>query len=192
MSQEGRRAPKIMVIRHAEKPPGSPPPHGVDEEGEHESESLTVRGWQRAGALAALLATPDGTPRDAQLAEPRFIYASTPSKRNGSRRSLETVTPLAEKLSLRVNDSFSKHDYAEMLEEAFACRGVVLISWQHDFIPEIANVILGDRTTAPQEWDDQRYDVTWVFDRDPESGLYSFTQVPQNLLPGDRLLPIKD
>jgi hypothetical protein len=191
MAQDERRPPKIMLLRHAEKPPGSPPPHGVTEEGKYEDESLTVRGWQRAGALAALLATPDGVPRDPLLAEPRFIFASTPSRRNGSRRSLETVTPLAERLCLRVNVSYARDDYEEMLEEVFTCRGVVLISWQHDIIPKIANHILGDQTTAPQEWDTERYDLTWVFDRDPQSGLYSFTQAPQNLLAGDRPQPIR-
>jgi hypothetical protein len=191
MSEELRRVEKIMVIRHAEKPTGSPPPYGVTEEGEHEDESLTVRGWQRAGALAALLASRECALRDPALAEPRFIYASKPTKRNGSRRSLETVTPLAERLCLRVNDNFPKGDYAEMLEEVFLYRGVVLISWQHDFLPEIANRVLGDRTTAPQEWPDDRYDVIWVFDRDATTGRYTFTQVPQNLLLGDRALPIR-
>ena len=37
-------APKIMLIRHAEKPEDDPPPHGVDIDGDHDSESLTVRG----------------------------------------------------------------------------------------------------------------------------------------------------
>ena len=191
MNEELRRAAKIMVIRHAEKPTDEAP-CGVTEEGERESESLTVRGWQRAGALAALLAPPDGTLREPALAEPRFIYASKPTKRNGSRRSVETVTPLAAKLSLLVNTNFQRDEYAEMLEDVFVCRGVVLISWQHDFIPLIARALLGQQATAaPHEWDVDRYDLIWVFDRDPETGLYSFTQVPQNLLAGDRLSPIR-
>ena len=190
MSEELRRAAKIMVIRHAEKPTDEAV-CGVTEEGERESESLTVRGWQRAGALAALLAS-DGPLRDPALAEPRFIYASKPTKRNGSRRSMETVTPLAAKLSLLVNTNFQRDEYAEMLEEVFACRGVVLISWQHDYIPLIARAVLGQQATAaPGEWDVDRYDLIWVFDRDPETGLYSFTQVPQDLLAGDRLTPIR-
>jgi broad specificity phosphatase PhoE len=191
MSEDFRRAEKIMVVRHAEKPTNSPPPYGVTDEGEREGESLAVRGWQRAGALAALLAPQDGSFQHPSLAEPRFIYASRPTKRNGSRRPLETITPLAEKLAIRVNDHFPKGDYEEMLEEVLLCRGVVLVSWQHEFIPKIANRVLGDETTAPQEWPAERYDVIWVFDRDQTSGLYTFTQAPQNLLMGDRLLPIR-
>lgn len=191
MSEDFRRATKIMLLRHAEKPLDSEWPCGVTEEGERESESLTIRGWQRAGALACLLAPPGGACLDPRLAEPRFLYASKPTKRNGSRRSLETITPLAEKLSVRVNDKYTKAEYEEMLEEAMLCHGVVLISWQHDYLPLIANSILGDETTAPQGWPVERYDLIWVFDRDPATGRYAFTQVPQNLLAGDRAIPVR-
>lgn len=180
-----------MVIRHGEKPTGSPPPYGVTDEGEREGESLTVRGWQRAGALVALLAPSDGSFPDPALASPQFIYASKPTKRNGSRRPFETVGPLAERLAIRVNTNFPKADYEEMLEEVFLCRGAVLVSWQHEFIPKMANRILGDKTTAPQDWPDDRYDLVWVFERDPASGLYDFTQVPQNLLMGDWAVPVR-
>lgn len=191
MSEDFRRATKIMLLRHAEKPVDSEGPCGVTEEGERESESLTVRGWQRAGALACLLAPSGAACRDPRLAEPRFLFASKPTRRNGSRRSLETITPLADKLCVKVNDNYMKGEYAEMLEEATLCPGVVLISWQHDYLPLIANGIVGDDTTAPQEWPVERYDVIWVFDRDPATGRYSFDQVPQSLLAGDRVIPVR-
>ena len=63
--------------------------------------------------------------------------------------------------------------------------------WQQDYIPKIANYILGNKTTAPQDWPDDRFDMVWVFDRDPATALYSFRQVPQNLLMGDWATPIK-
>ncbi len=180
-----------MLIRHAEKPPHSPPPYGVTDEGERESESLTVRGWQRAGALAVLFAPAGGSFQDPALAEPQFLYASKPKKRNGSRRPLETITPLAEKLAIRINANFPKPDADEMLEEAFLCDGVVLVCWQQEFIPQIANRILGDTTTAPQDWPEDRFDMVWVFDRDDATGRYDFKQVPQNLLLGDWAIPIR-
>ncbi|MDQ3806320.1 MAG: histidine phosphatase family protein [Acidobacteriota bacterium] len=191
MSEPLRRASKIMLIRHAEKPPHSPPPYGVTDEGERESESLTVRGWQRAGALAVLFAPAGGSFQDPALAEPQFLYASKPKKRNGSRRPLETITPLAEKLAIRINANFPKPDADEMLEEAFLCDGVVLVCWQQEFIPQIANRILGDTTTAPQDWPEDRFDMVWVFDRDDATGRYDFKQVPQNLLLGDWAIPIR-
>jgi hypothetical protein len=54
----GVKAPKIMIIRHAEKPAGKVA--GVDEAGESSGHHLSVRGWQRAGALACLFAPAQG------------------------------------------------------------------------------------------------------------------------------------
>lgn len=48
-------APLIMLIRHAEKPAASGVPYGVEPDGSQDAESLTVAGWQRAGALVGLL-----------------------------------------------------------------------------------------------------------------------------------------
>lgn len=191
MSGNLRQATKIMLIRHAEKPTDSPQQHGVTFEGEREKESLTVRGWQRAGALVSLFAPSNSVLQDSSLAEPQFLYASKPVKRNGSRRPVETITPLAEKLAIRINSNFQKDEPKEMLEEVFLCAGAVLICWQHEYIPKIANHILGDKTTAPQEWPEDRFDMVWVFDLDATSSRYSFKQVPQNLLMGDWAIPIK-
>ncbi|HKQ52380.1 MAG TPA: histidine phosphatase family protein [Pyrinomonadaceae bacterium] len=191
MGETARHATKIMLMRHGEKPTNDPPPYGVTVDGERESESLTVRGWQRAGALAAFFAPADNSFQDPALARPQFIYASTPTKRQGSRRSVETMTPLAEKLAIRINANYPKLEFDRMLEEAFLCSGVVLICWQHELLPKIANRILGDQKTAPQEWPEDRYDMVWVFDRDATSGRYDFKQVPQNLLMGDWSIPIR-
>ncbi|HKR00500.1 MAG TPA: hypothetical protein VJT09_07490 [Pyrinomonadaceae bacterium] len=190
MTSSQRQATKIMIIRHAEKP-SDPPPHGVTADGEREKESLTVRGWQRAGALASFFAPANGSFQDPALEVPQFLYASKPSKRNGSRRPIETITPLAEKLAIRINSNYSKDEDKEMLEEAFLCAGVVLVCWQHDFIPKIANHILGNKATAPQDWPEDRFDMVWVFARDSASTHYDFKQVPQNLLMGDWAIPIK-
>ena len=56
----------------------------------------------------------------------------------------------------------------------------------------MANHILGDTTTVPQKWPGHRFDVVWVFDLDPASKTYSFTQVTQCLLAGDSDQPISD
>lgn len=75
-------ATKIMLIRHAEKPNGGT--HGVDPSGERDDEDLTVRGWQRAGALARLFLPASGTFSDPRLATPHTIFASGAGKHSKS------------------------------------------------------------------------------------------------------------
>jgi hypothetical protein len=80
-----------------------------------------------------------------------------------------------------------------------ACGGTALICWQHEDIPSIANVIMGNDTTVPQKWPGDRFDVVWVLDLiievgsdSPSSSSYAFSQVPQSLLAGDSPDPIQD
>src|SRR5690349_18544807 len=108
MSEPLRRAAKIMVMRHAEKPATDLTPYGVTLQGERDKESLAVRGWQRAGALANFFAPTDGHFQDPSLAEPQFLYASKPLRRRGSKRSTQTITPLAEKLAIKINTKFPR------------------------------------------------------------------------------------
>jgi hypothetical protein len=191
MSKRTKKAIKIMVMRHAEKPAKDGAPHGVTLEGKPNKESLQPIGWQRAGALANLFAPANGAMQNASLAKPQFLYASKPLQRKGSRRPLQTIMPLAEKLSLPINLHYERNEIEEVLEEIFSCRGVVLMCWQREYIPEIASYILGTKKGVPQTWPEDRFDVTWVFDLDRSSGKYKFRQIPQRLLRGDSAAPIK-
>jgi len=191
MTKRLPRATKIMLVRHAEKPATDLSPYGVTLEGERSKESLAPRGWQRAGALANLLAPSNRRFQHHSLAQPKFIYTSKFIKRRGSRRPIETITPLAEKLAIGINSNFPRFKFAEMLEEVFRCNGVVLICWQREYIPKIAVEIVGNNTAIPQVWPEERFDLIWVFDRDRPSAKYRFKQVPQRLLMGDQVTPIK-
>lgn len=181
---------KIMLVRHAEKPSKDGVPFGVTRDGVKSTESLEVRGWERAGALANLLAPADGHFQHTSLAKPQFLFTSRPLKRKGSRRPIETITPLSEKLVLVINAEFARGDYEEMVDQVFSCKGVVLICWQREYIPEIAAYILGNQKAAPQAWPEDRFDLVWVFDLDRRTRKYNFKQVPQMLLAGDLRAPI--
>ena len=190
MKKTTRRSTKILLIRHAEKPAKDDPPFGVTLNGDRSKESLEVRGWQRAGALTHLLAPLDGRFQHPELAKPQFLYASKPVKRRGSRRPMETIIPLAEKLRIEINSEYRRSEFEEMLDEVFLHRGVVLICWQREYIPGIASYILDYQRYVP-EWPEDRFDMFWVFDLDPSSGKYKFKQVPQRLLAGDRITQIR-
>jgi hypothetical protein len=178
-------------MRHAEKPARDSAPFGVTRKGERSKESLEVRGWQRAGALASVLAPADNHFQNALLAKPQFLYASKPLRRRGSRRPLETITPLAEKLAIKINTNFSRSDFDEMIDEVFLLNGVVLICWQREYIPQIAAHILGKKGVAPSFWPEDRFDMIWVFELDRSATKYKFKQLPQKLLKGDSATPIK-
>jgi hypothetical protein len=190
MGTSRKLATKIMLLRHAEKPGKDSAPFGVTPAGERNKESLEVRGWQRAGALANLLAPADEHFANAALAKPRFLFASKPLRRKGSRRPIETLTPLAEKLAVKINSSFPRNEYEEMIDKVVTCQGVVLICWQREYIPAIAAYILGHNKSAPQNWPENCFDMIWVFDLDRASGKYKFKPVPQRLLKGDSAKPI--
>lgn len=191
MTKTIRKATKIMLIRHAEKPAKDFTPYGVTLNGERSQESLDVRGWQRAGAFTSLFAPTDGHFQHASLARPRFLYASKFLRRKGSKRPIQTITPLADKLGIGINDDFRRSDFESMLEEVFLCKGIVLICWQREYIPSIALHILGGRKIAPRVWPEDRFDLVWVFDLNRSSTGYGFKQVPQKLLMGDSATRIR-
>jgi hypothetical protein len=186
------KAPKIMIIRHAEKPVG----HfaGVKEAGASSAHDLIVRGWQRAGALACLFAPAQGPLQNSLLARPAFIFASAavddPVPGNSrSHRPQETVKALAELIGVEVDLRFSKGEEKALAAAAMACDGPVLIAWQHENISVIANAIPGPKV-APPTWPAERFDVVFVFTLNPSDGMYAFAQVPQRLLAGDSAHPI--
>ena len=191
MKKKTRRSTKIFLIRHAEKPAKDSAPYGVTKKGDRSKESLEVRGWQRAGALTNLFAPADSHFQHSALSKPQFLYASKPVKRRGSRRPVETITPLAEKLGVKINSEYRRFEVKSMLEDVFSHRGVVLICWQREFIPHIAAHIMDSKKAVPNDWPEDRFDLIWVFDLVRSSGKYKFRQVPQRLLSGDRVSRVR-
>lgn len=190
MDQLESSAAKIMIIRHAEKQPDSPPPHGVNSDGIQDDEALIARGWQRAGALAVLFAPSNGPFQSPNIATPQFVYASKVGRHSNSERPEETVTPLVVKLGSGVSENFNfyKGQEPDVADSALACNGIVLICWEHKSIPAIVGKIPispNNKLPVPQEWPDDRYDVMWIFDFDSDVEGYLFDQVPQLLLAGD-------
>jgi hypothetical protein len=176
---------KIMIIRHGEKPSGDDSIRGVSEDGSHDPNELSVRGWQRSGALVGLFAPPSGQFVHQNLAKPDVIFASAASGHIESLRSQHTVQPLAQSLGKHVNLHHTRGEEKALLEEVLATDGVVLVAWEHGAIIDIANRLLGDERTAPQKWPDSRFDLVWVFDRRSHPDGWTFAQVAQRLLPGD-------
>jgi hypothetical protein len=181
--------PKVMLIRHAEKPGDPLPSFGVKEDGTRSQHSIVVQGWQRAGALIAFFAAPTL----AEIAVPAHLYAASfdksadPSSTSDvedisrSRRAIETITPLAHRLGLTADQTFAVGDEDRLSADLLLRDGVVLVAWEHKHLPVIAAHLT---PAAPNTWPGDRFDVVWVFDRE-SSGSYRFLQVAQKLLAGD-------
>jgi hypothetical protein len=173
-------ATDIMLIRHAEKPDDKD--GGVDQKGNPDKHNLIVHGWQRAGGLVQFFANsrdPNGP-----IKRPATIFATEPTTGSDSKRPLHTVTPLANFLGIDIDSDIAEGSEQDLVNNASASDGVVLIAWHHGKIPAIANLILQNQS-APQKWPSDRFDVVWIFSRAAANAPWTFSQAPQLLLSGD-------
>lgn len=127
-----------------------------------------------------------GRPRGSSRAPSRAwisIFAPDPGQ-SGSRRSLETVTPLAAALNLAVDARFAPTQTAPVADAIRASSGSVLVAWKHEQIVDIITA-LGTVSPTPPQWPGSRFDLVYVLTRDGDG--WRFSQFPQMLLAGDRL-----
>ena len=168
---------RIMIIRHAEEHEVD----GITEEGQADPQSLTVRGWQRAGALVPFFCS-----GERGVCTPDTIFASAIAPGSQSRRPQQTVAPLSAVLRERgrfsYSDAFAKPDTGALMAEVMTQSGIVLIAWNHSRIADCI-AALPNPPQAPGKWPDDRYDLVWVLE--PTDRGWAFCEVPQHLLAGD-------
>src|SRR5262249_27755529 len=154
----GKYPQHILLIRHAEKT------------GDKEDIHLAKKGQERADVLYQLFETskerPDPFPK------PDFIFAASHAK--DSHRPVETVTPLAMKWKLPINDKYTsklpampkKEDGKDTPGKAEGMLGLrdevfgdakyfgktILVCWRHSTISELAKTLKASK--APDKWED--------------------------------------
>lgn len=169
----------IMFIRHAEKPDKAE--KGVTPDGEHDEHSLSVRGWTRAGALAALFAN-----TRSPLALPARVIATAPSHSYKSKREHDTALPTANRLGLTIDAREVPEDYAQLVQELHSSSEPTLIVWHHGTIPDfVRSFPLTNADQVPSAWPEDRFDLIWILS--PSDDHYEWQQVEQRLLDGDVL-----
>ncbi len=167
---EGNPPAAVILMRHAEKPVG-----------DTKSPDLTETGFARARALPTLFIPVPGT-GPAKFPKPDAIFASAPSKH--SNRPVETVTPLAQALHLRIQDDYADLETGplarKVLSGAYAGK-VVVIAWHHGELPHLAEAF--GVQDVPHHWDpdvfDRIWEIRWL------DGKPVMLQLPERLLPGD-------
>ena len=157
------RPKQILLIRHGEKT------------GLKTDMDLNPRGFARAAALSRLF------PK--QFETPDFIFATQVSAH--SNRPVETVTPLAKSLHLKIDNRFGEDDYSPLAREllskpAYSVK-TVLVCWHHGKIPELAAALGVPHPPSP--WPDTQFDRVWKIQYDGAAA--TMTDLPQHLLDGD-------
>jgi hypothetical protein len=171
LSQTAWATPKkIMVIRHGEKPVT----------GNH----LSAQGKARARALVKYFETsPDVT-------IPDVIFAMTPGSEDESMRPIETVTPLAESLGLKIKSEYTRDEIKPLVKKIMKSRKydgkTVLICWEHRRISKLVHRLGVD--PKPADWPDDVFDQVWEIDfagDSKHSKIKSFQEITQKIsLPG--------
>jgi hypothetical protein len=156
----------IFIIRHAEKLPNG-------------DTDLSPAGYARAQLLLKTFIPSDGRPA---LPTPQFIFAAAPSIH--SNRSALTVIPLADALHLEINQDFKDHRYADLAAELLSGKyagKVVLVSWHHGKIPELATAL--GATPPYNPWPEEQFDRIWRIDY--VNGKATLRDLPYAVMPGD-------
>ncbi len=189
MTRRATTSRRIMIIRHAEKPGDADPDHGVSLYGVHDKHDLTVRGWQRAGALVRFFA-PIGAGGDPGISVPATIMASAATPTSPSLRAQHTVRPLAAALGIGMVVAHADGEEPSIAAAAIAAPFPVLIAWHHNHIVRLVRALGGKAIECPAAWPDDRFDLVWVLDQAEPATPWTFSQRAQRLLPGDRDQPI--
>ena len=95
---------------------------------------------------------------------PVAVYAEAPHKNATTTRSIQTCTPIAQALGVRVLTNYTKKQYdssaQDILNNPQYSGKTVLICWEHKMIPFIVNA-LGVQP-MPTPWSDNVFDRTAV------------------------------
>jgi hypothetical protein len=185
----------VLVIRHAEKPDHGGSGPGLTADGDKDKRSLVIRGWQRAGAWAALFGA--GHADAITYPAPARIYAADPADGEDgepSQRPFETIVPLAARLGLTPITKWGYGDEGQVAADLSDFAGVSMVCWEHKaIITSLLPALLAGQQVAdlPPKWDGERFDVVLRLDRPNPGAAWSFRQLFPRLLAGDSAKPVQ-
>ncbi len=163
---------RILIIRHGEEHAEA----GVDERNKPDEHSLTIRGWQRAGALVRFF-----HPRDGRSdLTPDTIHASKIASGSETKRPQQTVAPLAASLDVAVRAEHAKGDEGTLMADVLREEGTVLVAWEHSRIPDLVDALPDPPAGVPGEWPKAHYDLVWAFTREGKG--WRFDVIEQDVL----------
>lgn len=165
---------QVVIIRHAEKPLNG--------------NEVNQQGCERAFSLPAFFIN---NAIVNQYGKPVALFAAQPDKVGGSLRPIETLAPTAQALGLPILDSATRVNYASMIQSILNSPqykgATILISWEHNAIPGLAQALGASLTPNTSNWPGQVFDEAWVLSFHKKSGkrLVTLNIIPEAVLPGD-------
>lgn len=149
----------LLLMRHCEKEG----PRTTD--ARDGTEHCSYIGYERAAHLASLF----GEGRKARWPAPAHLFALTPERAGGGGhlnfREWETLKPLSDRSGV-VSELHGRwslpQQYFELLRSGDLCGRVAVVSWKHEFIPELArNLGCGPRNGCPAGFSEDDFDSVW-------------------------------
>lgn len=169
----------IIVLRHGEKDDNADGKDDILHE-------LSAKGRQRAEAFKAQWLAGK---QPAGLPKPDRCIASKGT--TASNRPLKTIQPYQQAAGLPMNTRYDAEKDYKTLGPWLAQRlDVTMVCLEHSAIVKTCKLFGKISPGLPKAWDDKRFDMYWVFTSDDGKN-WTFTQVPELLLPGDKATPIK-
>ena len=160
---------QIVIVRHGEKT--------------EPSNELNTQGCERAFSLPNFFLR---NPIILKFGAPIAIYAARPDSIDGSVRSIQTIAPTANQLGLSIHDSYTRLDYPAITQDIMNSSAynnkTVLISWEHDAIPGLAQAFGVTLESWTKSWPDNVFDEAWIIDLAEGSTLQI---IPENVLSTD-------
>lgn len=153
----------LVLMRHCEKNglvQDENVVHAISEE--PGTEHCSYVGLERAHYVASLFGRTTG----ARWPVPAHLFALTPDRVDHLNfREWETLQPLSKSIGIITEiatlEGFPKL-YFELLQSGDLCGRVVVVSWKHESIPDLANALgCGPDQGCPLVYDENDYDSVW-------------------------------
>jgi len=159
----------VILLRHGEEPKSG--------------DSLSKDGWLRAKRLPLVFERT----AISKFGEPVALFAAKPEFEGQSQRSIQTLRYVGEKFKLKIQSDFTKDEVKKLVkkvnEEDDYDDKLVVISWPHRFLEEIAEEFGADKI---KKYPDEKFDRLWVLEfPSSKNKKVEFHDLPQRLLMSD-------
>jgi hypothetical protein len=182
----------ILCLRHGEKPANAEDDSeeldangpGFDQHGSRSRHGLTIKGWQRACALATTRFA--GQLADDVDLDDLEIFAPDYDDDPMEHRPYQTVLPFCGLWGVeKIRQPCMKDEVDKLHREVMEVGGIAIVCWEHDRLVDFVQKVVGDAQEVA--WPGNRFDVIMRLRRTGDDReRYALEWEDQKLVLGDR------